>query len=173
MEIHLLFLLPFLFSAQGSWDKSALHELPSPSRKEVLQWEIMLLTQPLLLLSGPASVNVAACYPRKRDRMHKSKHSGVKEREETQKKPTKSQHGMATLAGKAVCGRAARRLPGSQKASRKYPMYCLHLRGKLLQKHRLFWCFKHIQVSLTKKKSSFMLSMAVQSKVFLECTYIV
>lgn len=75
VEIHLLFLLPFLFSAQGSWDKSALHELPSPSRKEVLQWEMMLLTQPLLLLSGPASVNVAACYPRKRDRMHKSKHS--------------------------------------------------------------------------------------------------
>lgn len=41
----------------------------------------MLLTQQLLLLSEPASVNVAACSIGKWDRMHKSKHSDRRERE--------------------------------------------------------------------------------------------
>ena len=33
VETHLLFLLPFLSNAQGSQDKSTLHELPSPHQK--------------------------------------------------------------------------------------------------------------------------------------------
>lgn len=84
----------------------------------------------------------------------------MKEREETRKKPTKSNHGIGTLAGKAPCVRAARPLPDSQKVSRKYPTYHLHLRHsireKFLQKYCLFWYFKHIQVpDFTDKKEIF------------------
>lgn len=157
VEIHSLFLLLFLFSVQGSWDKSALHELPSPIRKEVLQWEMMLLTQQLLLLSEPASVNVAACYIGKRDRMHKSKHSDRRERE---RRNTEEANQIKTWNShpdrkSSVCQSSslASWLPESQQEIHNVQ---LTFKVKFLWNFCLFWYFKHIQVpDFTNKKEIF------------------
>lgn len=93
MEIHLLFLLPFFLVPREAEINLLYTNFPLPSRKEVLQWEMMLFTQQLLLLSEPASVNVAARYIWKRDRMHKSKHP---DRREGERRNTEEANQMTT-----------------------------------------------------------------------------
>lgn len=166
--IHLLFLLPFLFSAQGSWDKSTLHGLPSPHQKGSATVRNDAPSLQLLLLSEPASVNVAACYIGKGDRMHKSKHSDRRERErgnmgEANQIKTWNSHPGRKSSVCRSCSSASW-LPESQQEMHNVP---LTFKIKLLWNYCLFWYFKHIQVLISpmRKKSSFMLSMAAQSRI--------